>query len=230
MTTSGSLQMLSFIPIFVLIDYFDMTREEARARKDLDKRETTYRKSVSKKYGWKQSSYLNWKIEGGYYFSLFHCKLEDVWLEVKPLFVDDLWWDIFEIPENKQAPKSLRGIGAFSITGPTLTKQPVFDAAKVSLYSDDDIECVWDGVFRRIEQEISLFLKKNPNPERFSPEDGGEYGRIQPLYAILMELHSGNKEAALEKIASYKAAKRGSGFHGPKGDAYDYIEAWCQSN
>ena len=75
-----------------------MTREESRARNALEKVSNKCRKQVAKSFGWKQCDYLNWKIDSGYYFSLCHLVLEQVELSVKPYFIDDLWWDIFEMP------------------------------------------------------------------------------------------------------------------------------------
>ena len=36
-----------------------MTREEIKARDIFEKTENSYRKQVSKKYGWKQRGYIN---------------------------------------------------------------------------------------------------------------------------------------------------------------------------
>ena len=146
-----------------------MTRAENKARNSFEKIEKAYRKQISKKYGWKQSDYINWKIISDYYFCLYHLSLENAYIEVKPLFVDDLWWDIFEMSENKHAPKSLRGLGAFVVSGVKLKEYCVFDSKRISNYSEDEIEGIWDDLFREIEQDVADFLKKNPVPESFSP-------------------------------------------------------------
>lgn len=99
-----------------------MTRAESKARNAFEKTEKVFRKQVAKKYGWKQSDYINWKIVSDYYFCLYHLTLESAYIEVKPLFVDDLWWEIFEMPGTKLAPQSLRGLGAFVIHGVELKK------------------------------------------------------------------------------------------------------------
>lgn len=38
----------------------------------------------------------------------------------KALYADDLWWDIWGATENKKEPLSLRGIGAYTLSGPVL--------------------------------------------------------------------------------------------------------------
>ncbi len=62
-----------------------MTREEIKSRDIFEKTENSYRKQVSKKYGWKQRGYINWKIVSDYFFCLYHLTLEDAYLKVKPL-------------------------------------------------------------------------------------------------------------------------------------------------
>ena len=205
-----------------------MTRAENKARNSFEKIEKAYRKQISKKYGWKQSDYINWKIISDYYFCLYHLSLENAYIEVKPLFVDDLWWDIFEMSENKHAPKSLRGLGAFVVSGVKLKEYCVFDSKRISNYSEDEIEGIWDDLFREIEQDVADFLKKNPVPESFSPSDEQKYGRVAPIYTLMMDIYSGDTDKALERINSYKSCGKGSGYSGPKGDAFDYIAEWCK--
>ena len=36
---------------------------------------------------------------------------------LKPMWIDDLLWDILEMPENKNEPVSLRAVGAFTVCG-----------------------------------------------------------------------------------------------------------------
>ena len=53
-----------------------MTRAESKARNAFEKTEKVFRKQVAKKYGWKQSDYINWIIVSDYYFCLYHLTLE----------------------------------------------------------------------------------------------------------------------------------------------------------
>ena len=200
-----------------------MTREESRARNALEKISKNCRKQVAKKYGWKQNDYLNWKVDSGYFFSLEHLVLEDVSFEVKPYFIDDLWWDIMEMPENKKAPKSLRGNGAFAVTGVQLKDYTVFETNKISEYTEDDVIARWEDTFKDVEADIARFLSENPNPETFCPP-----GRTNRIYELMMDIRSGNISQALQKIEFFKANPSGVIYSGPKGNDYDYIERWCK--
>ena len=42
---------------------------------------------------------------------------EEARLPVKPMYADELWWDIWNATENKNEPLSLRGTGAYSLSG-----------------------------------------------------------------------------------------------------------------
>ena len=200
-----------------------MTREESRARNALEKVSNKCRKQVAKNFGWKQCDYLNWKIDSGYYFSLCHLVLEQVELSVKPYFIDDLWWDIFEMPENKKAPKSLRGNGAFAVEGIDIKEYVVFDKDKIPVYTEDDVIARWEDTFNTIEADIAHFLSENPNPDSFCPT-----GRTDRIYELMMDIHSGNFNQALEKIELFKANPNGVIYSGLKGYDYEYIERWCK--
>ena len=82
------------------------------------------RRGVSRKYGFRQSSYINFKVEGGYFFCLyFHTN--EAKLTVKPMYADDLWWNIWGASENKMEPLSLRGTGAYSLSGQVLASYEI---------------------------------------------------------------------------------------------------------
>lgn len=202
-----------------------MTREESKARNALEKVSNKCRKQVGKRFGWKQSDYLNWKIDSGYYFSLCHLVLEQVELSVKPYFIDDLWWDIFELPECKQAPKSLRGNGTFAVPDVHLKEYIVFDTGKIPVYTEDDVVARWESTFNTIESDIARFFRENPNPDSFCPT-----GRTNRIYDLMMDIHSGNLDQALEKIELSKTNHTGGFFRGPKGYDYEYIERWLSGH
>lgn len=84
-------------------------------RGELRKLSDSARRKVSRNFGFCQSGYINWIVKDGYFFCLQHLGFASVYLEAKPMYADDLWWDIFNLSENKKCPTSLRGIGAFSI-------------------------------------------------------------------------------------------------------------------
>ena len=220
-------------------------REINKALSDLEKKDTLCRRIVSKKHKWKQISYINWKVEAEYYFYLEHinCYCEAA-LYVKPLYIDDLWWDVFEMPSNKKGPMRLRGLGgfSFSLDGVQILKTPdlfdirtngrdsEYELEKIQKYSDEDIEKIWDNVFRQFDDEIQRFLKENPDPESYYPKEEN----CQAYYALITYLHAGDRQKVLGKIAEFRATPgrirspmKRSFDDGKSRDGLDFIEAWC---
>ena len=216
-------------------------REINKAIDELNKKDTSIRKNVAKKFGWKQSSYINWKVEGGYYFYLVHFNCYgEATLYVKPLYIDDLWWDVFEMSSNKKEPMSLRGKGAFALDGVRIMETPdlfdiraeesEYELEKIQKYSDEDIEKIWDDVFQQIEDEVKRFLKENPDPDSYFPGEEHCHG----YYALITYLHAGDKQKVLDKIAEFRATPgrirspmKRSFDDGKTRDGLDFIEAWC---
>jgi hypothetical protein len=218
-------------------------REINKALSDLEKKDTLCRRIVSKKFGWKQSSFINWKVEGGYYFYLEHLNCySEATLYVKPLYIDDLWWDVFEMSSNKKAPMSLRGNGTFSLDGVKILKTPdlfdirtnergaEYELEKIQKYSNEDIEKIWDNVFRQFDDEVKRFLKENPDPNSYYPKEEN----CQAYYTLITYLHAGDKQKVLDKIAEFRATPgrirspmKRSFDDGKSRDGLDFIEAWC---
>ncbi len=218
-------------------------REINKVLSELDKKDTLIRKSVAQKFGWNQSSYINWKVEAGYYFYLKHLNCySEATLYVKPLYIDDLWWDVFEMPSNKKEPMSLRGNGSFALDGVQILKMPdlfdirtngrgsEFELEKIQKYSDEQIEKIWDDAFQQFEDEVKRFIKENPAPDSYFPGEEHCHG----YYTLITYLHAGEKQKVLDKIAEFRAK---SGLirtpmarvdkDGNTRDGLDFIEAWC---
>ncbi|MBP5482375.1 MAG: hypothetical protein J6Y22_11575 [Paludibacteraceae bacterium] len=216
-------------------------REINKALSELDKKDTSIRKNVAKKFGWKQSSYINWKVKAGYYFYLEHLNCySEATLYVKPLYIDDLWWDVFEMSSNKKAPMSLRGNGTFSLDGVKILKTPdlfdiraeesEYELEKIQKYSDEVVEKIWDNVFQQFDDEIQRFLKENPDPDSYFPEEEKCHG----YYTLITYLHAGDRQKVLDKIAEFRATPgrirspmARSFDDGKSRDGLDFIETWC---
>ena len=214
-----------------------MKRSELPLYKDLEKTEKEILKRIARQYGWRQSDYIEWRIESGYFIcldvGLYGYVLREIELTIKPLYIDDLWWDVFNLSENKKRPKSLRGLGAFAVSAPQIAKYEVLNPDKALEYSPEAIESILQDLFLRIDKDISVFLTKNPDPELFCPEDGGEYGRISPIYTLTMDLHAGRYSRVIDRIRDYNNKGISSGICSvdsstmTERDAFDFFLEWC---
>ena len=180
------------------------------------------RRSVSRKYGFRQSSYINFKIEEGYFFCLYFLNNE-VRLTVKPMYADELWWDIWGASENKKEPLSLRGTGAYSLSGQILASYQIEETTDGSKLTN-----ICEEIFHNATVEISKFLTTNPDVDSFFPDESKmEHDPDRLLYLITL-IHNGREDKALEMIKEARQDKHSCMFQsGMFSDSYTYIQRWC---
>lgn len=179
------------------------------------------RRGVSRKYGFRQSSYINFKVEDGYFFCLYF--LTDVRLTVKPMYADDLWWDIWESTENKNEPLSLRGTGAYSLSGQILATYEIKDTTDRS-----ELESLFEQVFHNATAEIKKFIADNPDADHFYPDESKMDHDPDRLLYLMALIHNGREEDVLAIIKDARMNKHCCMFHsGMFSDSYTYIKRWC---
>lgn len=87
-------------------------------------------KDKIKKYKFKKKDFMIWYNKKELFFDLLidvkvksddkcYCTAVET---IKPLWLDDLLWDLLKMETNKEAPLSLRTIGAFTVSGSELFK------------------------------------------------------------------------------------------------------------
>lgn len=180
------------------------------------------RRSVSRKYGFRQSSYINFKVDGGYFFCLSFLT-DEARLTVKPMYADDLWWDIWEAPENKKEPLSLRGIGAYTLSGQVLASYAI---AKTT--DEGELTNTFNKIFQDANTEITRFLAENPDADIFYPDESKMDHDPDRLLYIIALIHNGREEEALSIIKEARKNKHRCIFQsGMFSDSYTYIRRWC---
>lgn len=180
------------------------------------------RRSVSREYGFRQSSYINFKVEGGYFFCLFFLTGE-ARLTVKPLYADDLWWDIWGATENKKEPLSLRGIGAYTLSGQVLAS---YEIAKTT--DEGELTNMFNKIFQDANTQITRFLAENPDADIFYPDESKMDHDPDRLLYIIALIHNGREEEALSIIKEARKNKQRCIFQsGMFSDSYTYIRRWC---
>lgn len=190
--------------------------------KEYNKMIADVRRGVSRKYGFRQSSYVNFKVESGYFFCLYFLT-GDVRLTVKPMYADDLWWNIWDASDNKNEPLSLRGTGAYSLSGQILTSDEITKVA-----DKGELTNIIDGMFKNATDAISKFIIANPNADTFFPDESKmDYDPDRLLYLMAL-IHNGKEEDALAIIKEARKNKHRCIFQsGMFSDSYTYIRRWC---
>ena len=180
------------------------------------------RRSISRKYGFRQSSYINFTVESGYFFCLYFMT-GDVRLTVKPMYADDLWWNIWDASDNKKEPLSLRGIGAYSLSGQVLSSYEITKVAAKSELID-----IIEGIFQNAKDAMSKFLTANPDANTFFPDESKMDHDPDRLLHLMTLIHNGKEEDALAIIKEARKNKHRCIFQsGLFSDSYTYIRRWC---
>lgn len=194
-------------------------------KKEYRKITTDARRIVGRKYGFRQNSYINFKVSQAYFFCLNFLNNE-VKLTVKPMYADDLWWDIWDAAENKKEPLSLRGLGAFSLPGQILSSYEISETAE-----PDELSNQYEHIFQDADLIISKFLAQNPDADIFYPNESDmEYDPDRLLYLISL-IHNGREDEALEIIKEARDNKHMCMFQsGLFSDSYTYIRKWCNQS
>lgn len=191
--------------------------------KEYNKMVADARRGVSRKYGFRQSSYINFKVEGGYFFCLyFHT--DEAKLTVKPMYADDLWWNIWDASENKMEPLSLRGTGAYSLSGQVLASYEIPKTTNL-----DELSNLFEQVFQGAATVMSKFLTDNPDADLFYPDESRmDHDPDRLLYLITL-IHNGKKNEVLDIIKEARKSKHCCMLKsGMFSDSYTYIRRWCK--
>jgi len=180
------------------------------------------RRSISRKYGFRQSSYINFKVENGYFFCLYFMA-GDVRLTVKPMYADNLWWNIWDASDNKKEPLSLRGTGAYSLSGQILSSYKITKVAAKSELID-----IIEGIFQNAKDAMSKFRTANPDANTFFPDESKMDYDPDRLLHLMALIHNGKEEDALAIIKEARKNKHRCIFQsGMFSDSYTYIRRWC---
>lgn len=180
------------------------------------------RRDAGRKYGFRQNTYINFKVEQGYFFCVYF-QTDEARLTVKPMYADDLWWDIWDASENKGRPVSLRGTGAFSLSGQVLASYVLPETT-----DKEELAVAFEGVFSDAAAVISGFLTENPDADVFYPDEQKMDLDPDRLLYLMALIHNGREEEALEIISEARSLGHRCMFRsGLCGDSYTYIRRWC---
>lgn len=201
-----------------------MTREQQRKLRGLNQHLSKLLKGIVKPYGLKKKDYMVWGKKEDMYFSLLvdirekdgrcYCSSHE---RIKPLWMDDLFWDIMDMPGNKKEPLSLRCIGAFAIYGMTC-----YECRKeLPEWSVDALEQCVEAYVGHFHDTVSSGTME----DYYSVFDCEEYqGDIQELLVLI---HNQEYQKAQERIESLE----GNGQFQNKGIWFkEYAERYCRDN
>lgn len=183
------------------------------------------RKDASHQYGFRQSAFINYKEKAGYFFCIYFFS-EKAELTVKPMYADDLWWEIWKTPENKNYPMSLRGRGVYSVPGQILTSFSLPDSHNCKSFTDVSAKIA--SIFSKAMDEIDKFLLDNPVSINFYPDESKMQNDPDRLLLLMALIRNMRYEEALDIIETAKRDGHTCLFkNGPFIDSYKYIKYYC---
>lgn len=195
-------------------------------RKELKKKIADERRKQGRKYGFRQSAYINFKVESGYFFCIYNFS-GNIKLTVKPMYADDLWWEIWGAEDNKNEPLSLRGTGAFSLSGQVLETYNVIEPD--SDFEPEQLAQEFDRLFENVNSRIAEFLSQNPDADKFYPDEDKMYFDPDRLLYLIALIHNGRECEVVEIIKQARQNKHKCVFRsGLMSDSYTFILRWCK--
>lgn len=116
-------------------------------------------KSKAKEYKLKKKDYMIYAVKDNMIYGLLvdaYIRETDLkptiysFIEYKPLWIDNLLWDILDMESNKNESDSLRVTGVFTVRGMTYSRDTIeFDG------NIDTLEKLIDDLFKKFENAIS---------------------------------------------------------------------------
>ncbi len=154
-----------------------------------DKISKAARRIVAKTYGFKQSGYCNWIVKEGYIFIVYD--LSEASLCVKPLYFDDLFWEMLGI----KGSMSSRGMGMQCVRDLKIAEYDL-PAIADSDYTEETLVSVWQGIFKDVIVKIEEFLVQHPDVDSYEVHQQDRYD-VAPLMVLC---HHGQYEEALKTV------------------------------
>lgn len=192
-----------------------MTREEQKRYKEMKKYLDAKSKECFKKYNLKKKSYAFYVSKNEMFYSVDISMNENSIMASfysKPLWLDDILWDVLGMSENKKEPISLRGVGAFAIQSPMKNE---FYRVETTEEIDDAVNKIFKNLTELSENYSENSFLKNYTELKYQHE----------IIHIIVLIHNKEYQKALEILNGDKIHGFIVGGKGFSELAIEYINA-----
>lgn len=198
--------------------------------KDIEKQISDSLKIYAKQFGYKKISFFTYKKYKEYFIRiLFNNSNSEIWGtgEVKPYFIDDVFWDVFDMSSNKNEPMSLRANGAFALSGIKVINKRV--NVNDSL---DEVNEIVKTIFKEVDEKCIKFIDKLgddvDNYIVIAEKSEGGFNFDINLRKMLFYIKNNSFEKAMD-LAQEEISKGNRGHYGTmKKDIYEYVVDYCE--
>lgn len=149
---------------------------------------------------------------------------------IKPYTIDDIFWEVFDMASNSQAPMSLRAVGAFTVDTFTL---PTKIAEENWTMEDLDLEKVETKVFEglsEVHEEVIKLISGFASFEDFyayTVENGPRIAGYD-LIGMLLMIHREQYQEALQMVEGLIAKRDFGDFQNKSKWINEYIVDYCK--
>lgn len=201
-----------------------MTRDEQKKLKELKKMLPKILKDKIKKYKFKKKDFMIYFRKNELFFDLLidvkvlsdgkcYCTTIE---EIKPLWLDELLWDLLKIESNKEGPLSLRAIGAFTVTG-----SEIYEAkSELAKWSVTELEEVIDTYLEHFYHSV----------QESKVHDFYDNLSTSPYHSELRKLLSFIHDHKYEEALACLNVSEDGGFRNGDISINSAIEAYCLDN
>ena len=196
-----------------------MTREQQRQLKQLKTELPKIEKELIKQYKLKKKDYSLYAINGDLFYDAIIfvsekdgkciCTIKE---RLKPLWLDDLLWDLLRMEDNKKEPVSIRVTCAFAVSG-------------VYVYEKDVELKSWS--LEELKDVVSGFIEHFSTTVDAGRMDDFVNNLVQPYHGELRKALYYIHEKKYPEALSLVSGKRGI-FRNKDIDINEAIEAYCR--
>lgn len=198
----------------------------------LDKIITSNLKEIARSSEYRKNGYYLFKKYNNYFLSIFICETGfdnnyiSVAGEIKPLFIDNVFWDIMKMSSNKTAPLSFRANGAFTVPSLTIFYQ------KTEVVEISSVKSIVDNLVKKCNAEFLSVIDKIPDPYqdfvKYAVDHADEFYDIE-LIEILTSIEKQDYDKA-KKIALVQLSKGIKGHFANDGKyVYELVVEYCNN-
>ena len=154
----------------------------------------------------------------------------DVNTRIKPYIIDDIFWEVFDMASNSQAPMSLRAVGAFTVDKFFL---PDKIATEDWTIEDLDLEKVETKVFEVLSETHEEVLKLINSFSTFEDfyayaVENSQNPARHDLMGMLLMIHREQYAEALQMAEDLIAKRKFGGFNNKSKWINEYIVDYCK--
>jgi hypothetical protein len=199
-------------------------------KKEKEKEWTTLIKQAVKINGWKYKGWFAYRVVEDFFYEATFCvsvygNSISSTLEFKPLVIDDTFWDIVNLNENKKMPLSFRGNGAFVVGSKDVCS---FDLKIVPESLKTDIEKLINTINLKVDKVSSNINNVKTFIEyiKYHPSKRSEWFDSDLL--IVSSIVQKNYDKALELLDYAKKTRGMCGWSFGDKNFYDLAIDYCQ--